>query len=221
PQSIPHKIPKNKTSLVGNDDNAGATDPGRLNVPYHHNTFTLVRQRTPRMRFGNAHVFNIFVDDTQSAAFPGTQTAVNSTINAAVLVENSDFLEVRTPLMFSGGGRITQRGSTWQLNGAPAAFDPARLNPVDPNALVWNPPATFTWNDLTTLPYPYPLDPVSFDRDNPDKVGTIVAADATDQALLRSYLQQTALSTASSFTLQLSVQGSGTIQSNPAGATQP
>jgi hypothetical protein len=79
-------------------------DAGRLNVTYHHDAFTLVRQRTPRMRFGNAHVYNILVDDTLSAPFPGTQTAVNSTINAAVLVENSDFLEVKTPLAFSGGG---------------------------------------------------------------------------------------------------------------------
>ena len=35
------------------------------------------------MRFGNAHVFNLFVDDLLSAPFPGTQTAVNSTTNAA------------------------------------------------------------------------------------------------------------------------------------------
>src|SRR5262249_39991881 len=100
-QIITHEIPQDKTSLVGNDDNAGATDAGRLNVTSHHNASPLARQRTPRMRFGNAHVYNIFVDDTLSAPFPGTQTAVNSTINAAVLVENSDFLEVRTPLAFS------------------------------------------------------------------------------------------------------------------------
>src|SRR5262249_7616573 len=43
---ITHEIPQDKTSLVGNDDNAGATDAGRLNVTYHHNAFTLVRQRT-------------------------------------------------------------------------------------------------------------------------------------------------------------------------------
>jgi pectate lyase/pectin methylesterase-like acyl-CoA thioesterase len=221
-QIVTHEIPQDKTSLVGNDDNLGAIDGGKLNVTYHHDTFTLIRQRTPRMRFGNAHVYNIFVDDTQSAAAPGTQTAVNSTINAAVLVENSDFLEVRTPLMFSGGGRITQRGSIWQLNGAPAVFPPTSLNPVDPSTLVWNPPASFTWTDLTTLPYAYTLDPATFNSDNPDKIGTIVPTSATDQALLRGYLPLTAQATAaSSFTLQLSTQGSGTIQSNPAGATPP
>ncbi|HEU4390686.1 MAG TPA: immunoglobulin domain-containing protein, partial [Blastocatellia bacterium] len=201
--------------------NAGAVDTGKLNVTYHHNAFTLVRQRTPRMRFGNAHVYNTFVDDTQSAPFPGTQTAVNSTINAAVLVENSDFLEVRTPLMFSGGGRITQRGSTWVLNGALTPFDPARLNPVDPNALVWNPPASFTWTDLTRLPYTYTLDPVDFVRSNPNSVGTITPVDATDQALLRSYLPLTTPFASSGFALTLSTQGSGTIQANPSATTYP
>src|SRR5262249_17097433 len=169
---------------------------GRLNVTYHHNAFTLVRQRTPRMRFGNAHVYNIFVDDTLSAPFPGTQTAVNSTINAAVLVENSDFLEVRTPLAFSAtppSGRITQRGSQWTFNGALTPFDPTRLNPVDPNALVWNPPASFTWTDLTRLPYPYTLSPVDFVRNNPNQIGTITPADDADRALLRGYLPLTSL----------------------------
>jgi pectate lyase len=218
---ITHEIPQDKTSLVGNDDNAGPTDTGKLNVTYHHNTFIVVRQRTPRMRFGNAHVFNIFVDDTASAAFPGTQTAVNSTINAAVLVENSDFLEVRTPVMFSGGGRITQRGSVWQLGGVLTPFDPARLNPVDPNALVWNPPSSFTWTDLTRLPYTYTLDPVDFNRNNATSVGTSSPANATDQALLRSYLRLTTPFVNSGFALSLVTQGSGTIQSNPAGPIHP
>jgi ribosomal protein L11 len=178
-QIVTHEIPQDKTSLVGNDDRLGAIDTGKLNVTYHHDAFTLLRQRTPRMRFGNAHVFNIFVDDTLSAPFPGTQTAVNSTTSAAVLVENSDFLEVRTPLMFSNGGRITQRGSAWTFGGVPTPFDPARLNPVDPDALVFNPPSQFTWTDLTRLPYAYTLDPVDFVRNHLSQVGTIVPVDIT------------------------------------------
>jgi pectate lyase/pectin methylesterase-like acyl-CoA thioesterase len=220
-QIITHEIPQDKTSLVGNDDNAGATDTGRLNVTYHHNAFTLVRQRTPRMRFGNAHVYNIFVDDALSAPFPGTQTGVNSTINAAVLVENSDFLEVRTPLAFSGGGRITQRGSRWTLNGAITPFDPARLNPADPDALVWNPPASFTWTDLSRPPYPYALSPVDFVRNNPGQIGALSPANDTDRALLRGYLPLTSLLTNAGFTLSLSAQGQGTIQSIPSGPAYP
>jgi uncharacterized repeat protein (TIGR02543 family) len=216
---ITHETAQDKTSLVGNSDTAGATDTGKLNVTYHHDAFSLIRQRTPRMRFGNAHVFNEFVDDTATAPHPGTQTVVNSTINAAVLVENSDFLEVKTPLLFSGGGLITQRGSVWQLGGLPQTFN--QLNPVDPNALVFNPPTGFTWTDLTKLPYPYTLDPVDYTRNNLDKVGVIIPANDTDQALLRSYLPLTVPFTSSTFTLSLSTQGSGTIQTNPPGTTQP
>ncbi|MBO0799695.1 MAG: immunoglobulin domain-containing protein, partial [Blastocatellia bacterium] len=190
-QIITHEIPQDKTSLVGNDDNAGATDTGRLNVTYHHDAFVLVRQRTPRMRFGNAHVYNIMVDDTASAPFPGTQTAVNSTINAAVLVENSEFIEVRTPLAFSGGGRISQRGSVWQLNGMPTPFDPAQLNPVDPGSLIWNPPLNFSWTDLTTIPYSYTLSAPDYVRTNPNQIGAIMPANDTDRALLSSYLPLT------------------------------
>jgi pectate lyase/pectin methylesterase-like acyl-CoA thioesterase len=218
-QIITHEIPQDKTSLVGNDDNAGATDTGRLNVTYHHNAFTLVRQRTPRMRFGAAHVYNILVDDTLSAPFPGTQTAVNSTINAATLVENCEFLEVRTPLAFSGGGRITQRGSQWTLNGALTPFNPAQLNPADPNALVWNQPANFTWTDLTNLPYTYTLSPVDFVRNNPNQIGPVTPADDTNRALLRGYLPLTSLLANAGFTLSLSTQGQGTIQSVPSGPT--
>jgi pectate lyase len=143
------------------------------------------------MRFGNAHVFDILVDDTLSAPFPGTQTAVNSTTTAAVLVENSDFIEVATPLAFSNNGRISQRGSTWQRGGVATPFDPGRLNPVDPDALVFNPPASFAWTDLTRIPYAYTLDAVDYVRNNGNNVGTIVPADATDRALLRSYLPLT------------------------------
>jgi pectate lyase len=194
---ITHETAQDKTSLVGNSDTAGATDIGKLNVTYHHDAFSLIRQRTPRMRFGNAHVFNEFVDDTATAPHPGTQTAVNSTINAAVLVENSDFLEVKTPLLFSGGGFITQRGSIWTLGGVPQTFN--QLNPVNPDNLVFNPPSGFTWTDLTRLPYPYVLDPVDYVRNNLDKVGVIVPANAADQALLQSYLPLTAPFTSSTF----------------------
>jgi len=52
-------------------------------------------------------------------------------------------------------------------------------------------------------------------------VGTINPANATDQDLLRSYLRLISPFVNSGFSLTLSTQGSGTIQSNPAGAIQP
>jgi pectate lyase len=49
-----------KTSLIGSSD-TGATatgDRGKLRVTIHHNFYDSVGQRTPRVRFGQVHVYN-------------------------------------------------------------------------------------------------------------------------------------------------------------------
>jgi pectate lyase len=46
-----------KTSLVGNSDSR-KDDAGHLKVSFHHNRFEGVKERTPRVRFGQVHVFN-------------------------------------------------------------------------------------------------------------------------------------------------------------------
>lgn len=47
-----------KTSLVGNSDNAADTDTGKLHVTYYGNYWENVGSRTPSVRFGTVHVFN-------------------------------------------------------------------------------------------------------------------------------------------------------------------
>jgi len=50
-----------KVMLIGSSDNAPA-DVGKLNVTIHHNVFTSVGQRTPRVRFGKVHVYdNLYI----------------------------------------------------------------------------------------------------------------------------------------------------------------
>ncbi|GGL83403.1 pectate lyase [Streptomyces fumigatiscleroticus] len=46
-----------KAMLIGNSDSATG-DRGRLRVTLHHNEFTSVVQRAPRVRFGQVHVYN-------------------------------------------------------------------------------------------------------------------------------------------------------------------
>jgi pectate lyase len=46
-----------KVMLIGSSDSAAA-DRGRLRVTLHHNVFAHLNQRTPRVRFGQVHVYN-------------------------------------------------------------------------------------------------------------------------------------------------------------------
>ena len=50
-----------KTMLIGSSDGAVA-DRGKLRVTFHHNSFKSLGQRVPRVRFGQAHVYNNFYE---------------------------------------------------------------------------------------------------------------------------------------------------------------
>ena len=73
-----------KCSLIGHSDSNAGEDTGHLNVTYHHNYFVDVDERMPRMRFGNAHVFNTYCENLGG-------NGIQSTTSAATLVENSHF----------------------------------------------------------------------------------------------------------------------------------
>lgn len=178
--------PQTKGTLVGGSDRAAATDRGRLNVTFHHVAFLGVRQRTPRVRFGNAHVYNVLVD--HAGLPPGTSSGVASTMGAAVLVENSLFVDVRRPLSVASGGRLTQRGSLWRVEGAARAFERDAADPGDASALLWNPPAEFPWPDRRAVPYPYALDEASALPGLLDAIGVIVAGSRDDERRLRERL---------------------------------
>ncbi|WP_437808843.1 pectate lyase family protein [Sorangium sp. So ce1078] len=58
-----HFVETDKTMLLGHDDSNGPQDTGRLHVTYHHNWLDHTVQRNPRVRFGQAHVFNNFANE--------------------------------------------------------------------------------------------------------------------------------------------------------------
>ncbi|MER5633348.1 pectate lyase family protein [Streptomyces nitrosporeus] len=58
-----------KTMLIGNSDKAGDTDRGKLRVTLHHNLFKDVKERAPRVRFGQVDSYNNHFVATRGAAY--------------------------------------------------------------------------------------------------------------------------------------------------------
>ncbi|MFP1724318.1 polysaccharide lyase family 1 protein [Lonsdalea quercina] len=79
-----------KTILIGHSDSNGSQDAGKLRVTFYNNLFNQVRERAPRVRFGNVHAFNnVFVGDVNASVYAylysfgiGTSSSLLSESNA-------------------------------------------------------------------------------------------------------------------------------------------
>jgi len=194
---LAHELPHDKCNLVGSADTSTG-DIGYLNLTFHHIYYHACRQRLPRMRFGNAHVFNLFVDN--SIITEGTNMATATTCAAAVFAENNYYLEVADPFPPQSGtspaGRVTQTGCKWIYQKTDRSL---AANPFlqDPAAWVWNTGTrNFTWTaapapNARGLPYSYQADPVDYTKTTLPSVGVIVPANPADPATLAGYLVRT------------------------------
>jgi pectate lyase len=79
-----------KVSLAGHSDSNGSEDTGHLHVTYYDNYFQNFGSRTPSLRFGTGHVYNNY--------FVNGSTGVDSREGAQMLVQNSVFSNVGTPI---------------------------------------------------------------------------------------------------------------------------
>lgn len=77
----------NKVMLIGSSDGAIA-DRGKLRVTLHHNLFDGVVQRTPRVRFGQVHVYNNLYDLRDTPKFISSWGVG---IESAIYAENNFF----------------------------------------------------------------------------------------------------------------------------------
>lgn len=109
-----------KTTLVGSGDGVTA-DNGRLKVTFHHNWYDRVMERTPRVRFGEVHVFNNLFTGQADGDYPygysigiGLQSKVVSERNVWQVPEG------RPPVRVLKGTAFVDRGSL--VNGRPADF---------------------------------------------------------------------------------------------------
>src|SRR5690606_23445421 len=76
-----------KVSLVGSSDGAVA-DRGKLRVTFHHNLYEGVNQRSPRVRFGQVHVYNNYYKVERQ---PDFQYSWGVGIESAIYAENNFF----------------------------------------------------------------------------------------------------------------------------------
>ncbi|NOV02029.1 DUF1080 domain-containing protein [Paenibacillus sp. LMG 31457] len=163
-----------------------ASDNADLQVTLHHNYYKDMQDRMPRLRAGNAHVYNIVMDnkDAWSAKkkitsamesalsgkgyhFGVTSNGAISTENGAVLVENSQIIDIASPIRnnqadpadASYTGKIRAVNTQYSLNGS--VFTGSSDTAGSPLAPVPAPVKAFSWNGFSSLPYSYSLDPVA------------------------------------------------------------
>ncbi|MES2581851.1 MAG: pectinesterase family protein [Pseudomonadota bacterium] len=103
-----------KTNLVGGSD-VHVQDADKLKVTFHHNWYQRVKERTPRVRYGDVHVYNNLFDGSGDGSYPfgyslgiGLQSRIYSERNVWVTspnVRSSQLLRVLK------GNRFTDVGS--------------------------------------------------------------------------------------------------------------
>jgi pectate lyase len=140
-----------KCHLIGHSDGNSAEDTGHFNVTFHHNHYLDVEERIPRMRYGNAHVYNLLCENLGG-------NGIQSTASAATLVENCHFLHPQSgtnPTRFENGGLlgiIKVSGSLiTNLPGVSVTFQQRNADTFS-----FNPPFA-----TPAPPYTYTLDPVA------------------------------------------------------------
>lgn len=173
--------PQKKTHLIGATEMAA--DNNDLEITMHHNYYLDSQDRLPRLRGGNAHVYNIVMDSrhayTASTLIPSsvataitnkgysfnvTSNGAISTEGGAVLVENSTILGIKYPLRNNqkSASNTAYTGKILALDTIYSYKDISyRGNSIDANSPLAPEPATsidFSWNGFTDLPYTYILD---------------------------------------------------------------
>ncbi|NUT38099.1 MAG: polysaccharide lyase family 1 protein [Hamadaea sp.] len=105
-----------KVMLIGSTDNPSGGDPGKLRVTLHHNLFSDVLQRLPRVRFGQVDIYNNVYKLSEAFDYAigiGVQSAVYAENNFFTLTGDADPAAI---LHDWGGTTLTERG-TWLRTG--------------------------------------------------------------------------------------------------------
>ncbi|WP_202112703.1 polysaccharide lyase family 1 protein [Gilliamella sp. Pas-s95] len=83
-----------KTILIGHSDKNEDQDENKLNITLHHNVFSNIRQRAPRVRFGKIHLYNNLFKGSiyqSKTAYPYLYS-VGLGIKSSVISESNQFM---------------------------------------------------------------------------------------------------------------------------------
>ncbi|WP_104127741.1 polysaccharide lyase family 1 protein [Cryobacterium sp. Y57] len=102
-----------KVMIIGSSDSR-TTDRGALRVTLHHNLFENTGQRTPRVRFGQVHIYNNYYNETNEGGY--YQYGWGAGKESEILAENNYFelgdgLEASALIHNWGGTMLEERGS--------------------------------------------------------------------------------------------------------------
>jgi len=130
----------NFSNLVGHSDDNGATDRDHLLVTFHHNWwYTMCKERMPRVRFGQVHVYNNYYDCSSNNYCIGVGN------EAHIRVENNYFNDV---------------DDAWK-NYYDAPGTPGEIGWNTGNVFYSTSIPTWATNNYSTIftpPYPYTMD---------------------------------------------------------------
>jgi pectate lyase len=140
-----------KVHLVGSS-NTRLTDRGTLRVTFHHNLYENVGQRTPRVRFGDVHVYNNYYVERDAEAYVyswgvGVEAEIvaeNNFFQLASGVDRADVVADWRPVDRLGDAGLAESGTL--LNGRSrhhrvnlvAAYN-AEHDPDLPTTVSWEP----------------------------------------------------------------------------------
>lgn len=188
--------PQKKTHLIGAVEMA--SDNQQLEVTLQHNYYLDSQDRLPRLRGGNAHIYNI-VMDSQAAyeasklipssvakaiknkgySFNITSNGAISTEGGAALLENSVILGIKYPLR-NNQKSATNTAYTGKIEALNTIYEyetiSYRGNSTDLNSPLLPQSAElidFSWNGFSELPYLYELeDPEQLQDSLSEKTGS-------------------------------------------------
>jgi pectate lyase len=133
--------------LIGNRDDLEAEDSGKLHVTLHHNWISnLVKDRTPRVRFGEVHIFN-----TYFAPSADNNTCIGVGIFSRILLESVYFDGVKRP--WKSRSEDAEKAGRLQCNDDIIYVYPKKVQMGE------------TSNESFKPPYAYKLDPANTVKD--------------------------------------------------------